>query len=377
MLGSHLRAAQAPGIRIYSKRLTARGAVTPTPASLGYRMPAEWEPHAATWLSWPHDPVTFPGRVEAAEDCYRQMIRALATGERVNVLVKDDETHARVQRWLTTEGIRNVVVWDIPPADVWFRDYGPIFVKREVGGKAEVAMTKWRFNAWGDKYETLLADNGIPPQLQTHLGMPWFDAGIVMEGGSLEVNGAGTLLTTEQCLLNRNRNPSLDRAQIEQTLKDFLGVRHILWLKEGIEGDDTDGHIDDIARFVNPTTVVIAQEEDEEDENFRALQENAKLLRGMKDQDGHALQVVELPMPGYVGDEEGRLPASYANFYVGNRVVLLPVFHHENDARAAAVLQKLFPTRAVVPIYAGDLVYGMGTFHCVTQQQPLAVPSRP
>lgn len=350
-----------------------------TPASLGYRMPAEWEPHAATWLSWPHDPVTFPGRVEAAEDTYRQMIRALSKHERVNVLVKDDETHLKVQRWLAAEGVHNVVLWDVPPADVWFRDYGPIFVKRDVPGttRAELAMTKWRFNAWGDKYETLLPDTEIPHKLQPHLGLPMFDAGIVMEGGSLEVNGAGTLLTTEQCLLNKNRNPTLTKAQIEQKLKDFLGVRHVLWLKEGIEGDDTDGHIDDIARFVNPTTVVMAVEEDEEDENFRPLQENLKLLRTMKDQDGRTLDVVELPMPGFVGDEEGRLPASYANFYVGNRVVLLPVFHHENDERATRVVQKLFPTRAVVPIYAGDLVYGMGTFHCVTQQQPLAVPSRP
>jgi agmatine deiminase len=349
-----------------------------TPASLGYRMPAEWEPHAATWLSWPHDPVTFPGRVEAAEDCYRQMIRALSVGERVNLLVKDQDAHERVARWLAHEGLKNVVLWDVPTADVWFRDYGPIFVKREVaGGRAELAMTKWRFNAWGDKYETLLPDNAIPHHLQAHLGLPFFDAGIVMEGGSLEVNGAGTLLTTEQCLLNKNRNPTLSKSDIERKLKDFLGVRHVLWLKEGIEGDDTDGHVDDIARFVAKDTVVIAQEEDEEDENFRALRENAALLRQMKDQDGRPLQVVELPMPGFVGDEEGRLPASYANFYVGNRCVLLPVFHHENDARATAVLQKLFPTRAVVPIYAGDLVYGMGTFHCVTQQQPLAVPSQP
>jgi len=349
-----------------------------TPASLGYRMPAEWEPHAATWLSWPHDPVTFPGRVEAAEDCYRQMIRALAPHERVNLLVKDDDAHERVARWLVAEGIKNVVLWDVPPADVWFRDYGPIFVKRETGGgRAEVAMTKWRFNAWGDKYETLLPDNEIPHRLQPHLGLPMFEAGIVMEGGSLEVNGAGTLLTTEQCLLNRNRNPSLSKAQIEQKLKDFLGVTNVLWLKEGIEGDDTDGHIDDIARFVNPTTVVIAQEEDEDDENFRPLRENLKLLRAMKDQAGRPLDVVELPMPGFVGDEEGRLPASYANFYVGNRVVLLPVFGAVHDARATAVLQKLFPSRAVVPIDASDLVFGMGTFHCVTQQQPLAVASAP
>jgi agmatine deiminase len=357
---------------------TVGGAVTtPTPASLGYRMPAEWEPHAATWLSWPHDPITFPGRVGAAEDCYRQMVRALCKHERVNLLVKDDETHERVEAWLVREGLKNVVLWDVPPADVWFRDYGPIFVKRDAGGRAELAMTKWRFNAWGEKYESLLPDNGIPHQLQPHLGLPMFEAGIVMEGGSLEVNGRGTLMTTEQCLLNKNRNPELSKAQIEQKLRDFLGVRHFLWLGDGIEGDDTDGHVDDIARFVAPSTVVAAVEDDEDDANHAPLAANLKALRGMRDESGNALTVVELPMPGFVGDEEGRLPASYANFYVANRVVLLPVFHHENDERATRILQKVFPTRTVVPIYAGDLVYGMGTFHCVTQQQPLAVPSVP
>ena len=351
-----------------------------TPASLGYRFPAEWEPHAATWLSWPHDPVTFPGRVELVEDTYREMIRALATGERVNVLVKDDDAHERVQRWLAQEGVKNVVLWDVPPADVWFRDYGPLFVKRDVPGapRAEVAMTKWRFNAWGDKYESLLPDNAIPYRLQPFLGMALFDAGdVVMEGGSIELNGRGTLMTTEQCLLNENRNPSMTKADIERKLSEMLGVRHFLWLKDGIEGDDTDGHVDDIARFVAPSTVVAAVEEDEEDANHAPLQENLRLLRGMTDQDGAPLTVVELPMPGWFGDDEGRLPASYANFYVGNRVVLLPVFRHAHDERAQRVVQKLFPSRAVVPIYAGDLVHGMGTFHCVTQQQPLGVPSTP
>lgn len=349
-----------------------------TPASLGYRMPAEWEPHAATWLSWPHDPVTFPDRVDKAEECYRQMIRALTKHERVNLLVKDDDTHDRVSSWAHKEGVRNLVLWGVPTADVWFRDYGPIFVKRETAaGRAEVALTKWRFNAWGDKYDTLLPDNEIPYKLQPHLGLPMFEADIVMEGGSLEVNGAGTLLTTEQCLLNENRNSTLTRGDIEAKLRDFLGVRHFLWLKDGIEGDDTDGHVDDIARFVAPTTIVAAVEDDEGDPNHKPLAENLKLLRSMKDQDGRALTVVELPMPGRVGDDEGRLPASYANFYVANGVVLLPVFGHANDERATRVLQKCFPTRTVVPIRAEDLVHGMGTFHCVTQQQPLAAPSVP
>lgn len=354
-------------------------AAAATPAALGYRMPAEWEPHAATWLSWPHDPVTFPGRVAEVEATYKEMIRALTTGERVNLLVKDEDTHERIAQWAAREGVRNLVIWDVPPADVWFRDYGPLFVKRDAPGtsRAEVAMTKWRFNAWGDKYDTLLPDDGIPYQMQPHLGMPMFEAGIVMEGGSLEVNGAGTLLTTRQCLLNENRNPALTQAEIERILRDFLGVRHFLWLQDGIEADDTDGHVDDIARFVGPATVVAAVEPDPEDFNHKPLAKNRAALARMQDQDGRPLTVVELPMPGWFGDDEGRLPASYANFYIGNRVVLLPVFRHENDRRATEILQKVFPSRAVVPIYAGDLVHGMGTFHCVTQQQPLGVASRP
>lgn len=351
-------------------------------------MPAEWEPHAATWISWPHDPVTFPDRVDKAEEVYRQIVRALAPHERVNLLVKDEETHDRVQTWAARERVRNLVIWDEPPADVWFRDYGPIFVVREdakddfrqdatrQGAKnarrRELAMTKWRFNAWGDKYETLLPDNGIPYRLQPHLGLPMFEAGIVMEGGSIDVNGAGTLLTTEQCLLNVNRNPDLTKADIERHLADFLGARHFLWLGDGIEGDDTDGHVDDIARFVGPSTVVAAVEDDASDPNHRPLAENLEKLRRMTDQDGRRLDVVELPMPGHMGDEEGRLPASYANFYIANGVVLLPVFGHANDARATAVVQKCFPTRRVVPIRCEDLVFGMGTLHCITQQQPLA-----
>lgn len=335
-------------------------------------MPAEWEPHAATWLSWPHDPVTFPDRIDQAEAVYEQILKALSPHERVNLLVKDEATHDRVQEWLLEERLRNVVVWDVPTADVWFRDYGPIFVKREIAGKSELAMTKWRFNAWGDKYESLLPDNEIPHKMRPHLGLPMFEAGIVMEGGSIDVNGAGTLLTTEQCLLNRNRNPALTKEQIERYLADFLGVRHFLWLGEGIEGDDTDGHVDDIARFVDPRTVVAAIEEDKSDPNHAPLAANVERLLKMTDQDGRGLNVIELPMPGHMGDEEGRLPASYANFYIANSVVLLPVFGHRNDDRARSIVQKCFPTRRVVPIRCEDLVYGMGTLHCISQQQPLA-----
>ncbi len=342
-----------------------------TPAALGYRMPAEWEPHAATWISWPHDPVTFPGRVEAAEETYRQMIRALAPHERVNLLVRNAETHDRVADWLLGEHVRNVTLWEIPYADVWFRDYGPAFVKRERPGRpADLAMVKWRFNAWGGKYETLLPDDAIPLVLQPHLGLPVFEPGIVLEGGSIDVNGAGSLITTEQCLLNPNRNPELGRVDVERHLRDQLGVRHVLWLGDGLEGDDTDGHVDDLARFVSPSTVVAVVEDDPRDANHAPLAANLDRLRRMTDQDGRPLAIVEIPTPGRVGDDEGRLPASYANFYVANGVVLLPVFGHRHDARAEAVLAKCFPGRRIVPIRCEDLVYGMGTLHCVTQQQP-------
>jgi agmatine deiminase len=235
-------------------------------------------------------------------------------------------------------------------------------------------MTHWIFNAWGGKYESLMKDTGVPEFLHETLDIPCFKPGIVLEGGSIDVNGKGTLLTTEQCLLNKNRNPHLTREEIDGYLKEYLGVTHIVWLKNGIEGDDTDGHIDDIARFVNPTTVLCAYEEDRNrhDENRLILDENYERLLQAKDQDGKRLNVLKLPMPGFVGNREGRLPASYANFYVGNKVVLVPVFGHKNDPKAIDILQRQFPGRKVVGIDSSDLVYGFGALHCISQQQPSA-----
>jgi agmatine deiminase len=253
-------------------------------------------------------------------------------------------------------------------ADIWFRDYGPIFVVNPI--KKQLAMTKWIFNAWGDKYETLRKDNQVPYTMNRILQLPSFEGGIVLEGGSIDGNGKGTLLTTEQCLLNKNRNPSLRKEEIEQRLRDFLGARHFIWLKEGIQGDDTDGHIDDIARFVNPTTVLCAYQEGVQDPDHAVLRRNYEILQGAKDQDGNPLQVIPLPVPGWVGDKEGRLPASYANFYIGNTKVLVPLFGTEADAEALKVVQSAFPDRKVVGINALALVYGLGTFHCMTQQQP-------
>lgn len=338
-----------------------------TPRSLGYRMPPEWAPHAATWLAWPHDPVTWPDRVPQVEEVYVQILAALTPHERVELLVKDASLEERVRRRLLQEGITNVRLHRISTADSWIRDYGPTFVKDAAGG---LAFVDWVFNAWGNKYETLLPDDSIPPKLEPILGLRRFEADVVMEGGSIEVNGAGSVLTTEQCLLHKNRNPDLDRGAVEGVLRDYLGVDQVLWLKQGIEGDDTDGHIDDIARFVDETTVVAAVEEDKTDPNHAILEENFRLLKSMKDAHGRPFKVVPLPMPGRVGDDEGRLPASYANFYIANSVVLLPTFGHKNDEKAQATLQGLFPGRKVVPIRCEDVVYGMGTLHCLSQQQP-------
>ncbi|MBI5376318.1 MAG: agmatine deiminase family protein [Candidatus Schekmanbacteria bacterium] len=333
-------------------------------------MPAEWERHSSIWLSWPHDPITFPDRIERAEEIYSQIIHAIHESEVVNLFIKDSSMKERAigllkEKKTNLERI-NFHIYDY--ADVWFRDYGPIFIVNDTEKK--LAMVHWRFDAWGGKYETLMKDTVIPSVINSAMKIPCFTPGITLEGGSIDVNGKGTLLTTEQCLLNTNRNPHLSRSEIEKYLKDYLGVRHVIWLKDGIVGDDTDGHIDDIARFISSQTVVYAFEDDENDENHELLKKNFEILQNSTDQDGNKLKLVKLPMPGFIGDEEGRLPASYANFYIGNKVVLVPVFGHENDEKALRILQELFPLRKVVGINCRDLVYGLGTLHCISQQQP-------
>jgi agmatine deiminase len=336
------------------------------PRELGYRMPAEWYPHAATWLSWPRpDGISFPNRYDQVLPTLAEMIRALAPLERVNVNVRDEEVEAIARE--TIGNIPNVFYHRIPSYEPWCRDHGPIFVKRD----RELAVVDWNYNAWGGKYPPFDDDDAVPQRIAELLGLPVFSPGIVMEGGALDVNGEGTLLTTEACLLNPNRNPHLNRQQIEQYLKDYLGGTNILWLGSGIVGDDTDGHVDDLARFVNPTTVVTVVEPDPQDDNYRPLQENLKRLRTMRDQNGRALRIVELPMPGVVEHEGQRLPASYANFYIANGVVLLPTYgHRKNDAAALTILQGLFGDRHVVGIDSSNLVWGLGSFHCLTQQQP-------
>jgi agmatine deiminase len=337
-----------------------------TPRELGFRMPAEWHPHSATWLSWPRpDGISFPDRYPEALPTLGEMVRTLATHERVDINVRDEKVEAVARQAIGATG--NVFYHRIPSYEPWCRDHGPTFVNRG----HELAVVDWGYNAWGNKYPPYDDDDAVPRRVAELLGLPVFSPGIVMEGGALDVNGAGTLLTTESCLLNPNRNPHLKKQQIEQYLRDYLGVSNILWLGDGIVGDDTDGHVDDLARFVNPTTVVTVVEQDPQDDNYWPLQENRKRLRTMRDQDGNPLQVVELPMPGVIEYDGQRLPASYANFYIANRLVLLPTYRNQKtDVVAMETLQKLFADRHVIGIDSTNLIWGLGSFHCLTQQQP-------
>jgi agmatine deiminase len=339
-----------------------------TPAGLGFSMPAEWAKHDSTWLSWPKNPLTFPPEiVSKVEAAYVQMIDALARGERVDLLVDDERTEDRVRSMLSAKG---VAFHRMKSADVWIRDYGPIFVKKGGRGRA-VAATKWEFNAWGSKYDDLLPDNATGLEVARSTGLRVFETGVVLEGGSIDVNGRGTLLTTEQCLLNKNRNPKLGKAQLERLLHDYLGAETVVWLGEGVAGDDTDGHVDDIARFVNEDTVVCMTEPDTGDVNHAALERDQALLSRHRDAQGRRLEVVPIAMPREVEGDDGRLPASYANFYVGNSAVLAPVFGDaRRDSAALETLSEYFHGRKMVPVDCRELVYGFGGIHCVSQQQP-------
>ena len=343
----------------------------PSPRELGYRMPAEWEPHRATWLAWPHNLETWPTQLELAKEAWVEMARAISLGEEVRLLVNDERSQADAARRLREAGavMERVSLHRIPTVDVWIRDYGPTFISKRKDERS-LAFVDWVFNAWGQKYECYTQDDKVAKEIALLLRVPVFEPGIVLEGGSIDVNGCGTCLTTEQCLLNPNRNPDLDQGQIEQALRDHLGVDHSVWLGKGIVGDDTDGHIDDIARFVNPTTVVCALGEDSRDEDYAPLRENYERLQRATDQDGRRLTVVPLPVPGRVVDEGTRLPATYANFYIANAVVLVPTYDHPNDRLALGILSDLFPEREILGIPCRPLVAGLGAIHCVTQQEP-------
>jgi agmatine deiminase len=347
-----------------------------TPRELGYHMPAEWEPHEATWLSWPHKEASWPGAFEHVPEIFVEITRHLTESELVRINVADEDFAERVRALLRAGGVNPYAIrfHFNPTDDAWVRDHGPIYVVRNRDREGAVirerAIIDWGYNAWGNKYPPYDNDDVVPTRIAAEMNEVLFKPGIVMEGGSLDVNGRGTLITTEACLLNPNRNPHLDRAQIEQYLKDYLGVTDILWLGEGIVGDDTDGHVDDLTRFVAPDTVVTVIEDDPQDENYEVLVDNYERLLRMKDQDGNPLRVVKLPMPGPVWFDSQRLPASYANFYIANKSVLVPAYRHENDAKACAILQELFPDRRVVGVDCAHLIWGLGSIHCVTQQQP-------
>lgn len=349
------------------------------PAELGYRMPGEFERQGAIWLSWPHNEETFYGEdnVKAVESIYVQNIVALHGGQAVNVLVSDKSMRTRASSMLQKAGVEmsKVRFHEIPTVDVWIRDYGPTFVINPASRQYPLAMVKWTFNAWGNKYDDLKMDTRVPIEMQAKaIDVPVFDPDFVLEGGSIDANGQGCLLTTEQCLLNPQRNPTHSKKQIEQKLKDYLGLKKILWLGEGIAGDDTDGHVDDIARFTSPDTIACAYEDDPSDENHGVLKENYERLTRMTDARGNSFKIVKIPMPGRVEINGTRLPASYLNFYIGNDVVTVPIFSHKNDAKALDIIEGLFPERKVVGIECTKLVYGLGTLHCSSQQQPDPFP---
>jgi agmatine deiminase len=352
-----------------------------TPARLGYRMPAEWEPQRATWLAWPHNRSDWPGKFAPIPYVYAEIVRHLARAASVELIVNDEAAEARASAVLTEANVlpglkRRIAFHHWPTNRGWLRDSGPIFVKDR---KGKVALTNWRFNAWA-KYRNWQLDNELPARIAALRGCPEYEARVgddgtqmVLEGGSIDVNGRGLLLTTEECLLSsvQQRNPGMTREEIEAALGRMLGVRKVLWMERGIVGDDTHGHVDDIARFVGPRTVLAASEPDPADENHRILKENLKRLKTMTTLDGKPLEVIPLPMPAPVVFKGQRVPASYANFYISNRTVLVPTFDDPNDLAALNVIQRALPRHQVIPIYCGDLIWGLGAIHCMTQQEPL------
>ncbi len=337
-----------------------------TPAALGYRFPAEWEPHAATWLSWPRNRDSWPGKFEPVPAIWAGLVRILAEYEPVNVLAGGSEVLAEATAMVGQ--IPGVTLWDIPTNDAWTRDHGPMFLKAPQG--APPALIDWEYNAWGGKYPPFDDDNRVPGILAEKLGFRRFSPGIVLEGGAVDGNGRGAILTTEECLLNPNRNPGLGRDEVEKYLRNYCGAKKVLWLGRGIAGDDTDGHIDQLARFVGPRTVLAPLEDDPTDDNHEPLRENFTRLQAMSDQDGQPLEIIALPMPRPVYFEGQRLPAGYANFYIANGVVVAPTYNDPADETAIATLARCFPDREIRALDSVDLILGLGAIHCITQQQP-------
>jgi agmatine deiminase len=353
----------------------------PTPRELGYSMPAEWERHKSTWLAWPYNRTDWPGKFEPIPWVYADIVRHLSRVEQVNIVVRDAREKSRARDVLTRSGagLKNVTFHQWPTNRVWTRDSGPIFIRRD-SADDPVALTNWRFNAWA-KYPDCKLDNQLPERIAQKLNLKQFTPvvsrngkthHVVLEGGSIDVNGQGMMLTTEECLLSsvQQRNPGLSRRELEQVLNQYLGVEKVIWLGCGIAGDDTHGHVDDISRFVAPDTVVTAVETNRVDPNHEPLLENLKRLRQATDLQGRKLQVIELPLPRPVLFEKCRLPASYANFYIANQVVLVPTFNDPNDRTALNIIAQLFPKHDAVGIHCGDFIWGLGAIHCATQQQP-------
>ncbi len=341
-----------------------------SPKRQGYSFPAEWEKHEATWLSWPHKEASWPGKLETIYAPYSNFIKIIAEGEKVRINVKDEamESDARAHLQKAGADLDQIEFYFNESNDAWCRDHGPAFLLNKSGDKKVVV--DWDYNAWGDKYPPYDLDDIIPTKIADQFHLPVFHPKIVMEGGSVEFNGAGTILTTTACLLNENRNPHLSKSQIEQYLLEFYGAEQVLWLGEGIVGDDTDGHIDDITRFVNEDTVLTVVENDPSDDNFLLLQENLESLKSMRLRNGKALNIVQLPMPSAVIYDGTRLPASYANFYIANSAVIVPTFRDNNDEVALKIIQEIFPDRKVVGIDSTDIIWGLGSFHCLSQQEP-------
>lgn len=344
---------------------------SPSPKELGYYFPAEFARHTATWLSWPHKEASWPGKIHTIYPVYAEFVKRVAEGELVNINVVDEKMKQFAIDHLQKVGtnLENIHFFFHPTNDAWCRDHGPAFLINPNAEQKKV-IVDWGYNAWGNKYPPYDLDDVIPTLIAKHYNIPVYHPGIVMEGGSVEFNGKGTLLTTTSCLLNPNRNPHLNQQQIEEYLFNYYGVNHVLWLGDGIVGDDTDGHIDDLTRFVNEDTVVTVVESNKNDENYEPLQENLKMLKQMRLENGKPINIVELPMPAPLVYEGMRLPTSYANFYISNKYVVVPTFRDKHDDKACSILQACFKDRTVVGLDSTDIIWGLGSFHCLSQQEP-------
>jgi len=341
------------------------------PSELGYFFPAEWYSHVATWLSFPHKEESWPGKIQSIYPVYAQFVKILAEGERVRINVSDDAMKSFAENLFVDAGVnmQQVDFYFNPTNDAWCRDHGPAFLINSHAEQKKI-IVDWNYNAWGDKYPPFDLDDVIPTKIGEKFNIPVYHPGIVMEGGSVDFNGEGTLLTTKACLLNPNRNPHLNQQEIEEYLYRYYGVKNILWLGDGIIGDDTDGHIDDLTRFVNKDSVVTIIEKNKLDENYQILQDNLKELNKLRLENGKQLNIIELPMPKPVIFDDQRLPASYANFYISNKNVIVPTFRDKNDENALNILQDCFKDRKVIGLDSTDIIWGLGSFHCLSQQEP-------